>query len=88
MPAAFGGSKKEALEYFMKARAILEKDASALKGDWNYMSLLILIGQTHTYLEDYRAAKDMYEYILSIEPGFKYVKDELYPQLLKKMESK
>ena len=57
MPAAFGGSKKEALEYYLKARQLIEKDPEAVTGDWNYMSLLILIGQTYTYLEDFNSAK-------------------------------
>lgn len=87
MPAAFGGSKKEALEYYLKARQLIEKDPEAVSGDWNYMSLLIIIGQTYTYLEDFTSAKKIYEEILKTEPGFLYVKDELYPELLKKMEN-
>ena len=51
------------------------------------MSLLILIGQTYTYLEDFTSAKKIYEEILKTEPGFLYVKDELYPEILKKMEN-
>jgi tetratricopeptide (TPR) repeat protein len=85
MPAAFGGSKKEALEYLLKARSILEKNPSALKNDWNYLSLLVLIGQTYTYIDDYESAKKMYDTILLIEPRFIYVKDMLYPALMKKM---
>lgn len=87
MPSTFGGSKKEALEYYLKARDLLEKEAGSLSQDWNYMSLLIVIGQTYTYLKDYDSAQKTYNYILDIEPGFTYVRDDLYPKLLKKMES-
>lgn len=87
MPAAFGGSKKEALEYFLKARELIEKDPGSVSGNWNYMSLLILIGQTYTYLKDYPSAKRIYEEILKTEPGFLYVKEDLYPKLLTKMEN-
>lgn len=87
MPAAFGGSKKEALDYFMKAKELLEKNSGSLSEDWNYMSLLILIGQTHTYLKDYDSARKVYLDILKKEPGFLYVRDDLYPKLLKKMEN-
>jgi hypothetical protein len=85
MPAAFGGSKKEALAYFLRARDLLERDRPALENDWNYMSLLILVGQSYDYLNDYASSKAVYEEILLKEPGFLYVKDDLYPKLLKKM---
>jgi hypothetical protein len=87
MPAAFGGSKKEALEFYLKAKEVIEKNPGSLKGDWNYLSLMILIGQTHTYLKEYDKAKKTYDNILQIEPEFKYVKDDLYPKLLTKMKN-
>ena len=87
LPAAFGGSKKEAIEYFLKAKELIEKDSASLSEDWNYLSLLIVIGQTYTYLKDYVSAQKVYVGILELEPGFLYVKDDLYPKLLKKMES-
>jgi tetratricopeptide (TPR) repeat protein len=87
MPSTFGGSKKEALEYYLKARDLLEKEADSVSENWNYLSLLIVIGQTYTYLKDYLSAQKTYNYILDIEPGFTYVRDDLYPKLLKKMEN-
>ena len=86
MPAAFGGSKKLALEYFMKARKLLERNVSDTKSNWNYLSLLTLIAQAHAALDDYNSAKSAYEEILRLEPGFTYVRDELYPQLIKKFK--
>jgi tetratricopeptide (TPR) repeat protein len=86
MPATFGGSKKEALEYYLMARELLEKNMDKLSDDWNYLNLLILIGQTYTSLKDYESAKKIYEGILQREPGFTYVRDDLYPKLLKLME--
>ncbi|MCX6262504.1 MAG: hypothetical protein NTY95_17020 [Bacteroidia bacterium] len=87
MPSALGGSKKEALEYYLKAKDIVEKDPEFISGNWNYMSLLVVIGQTYTYLKDYASAQKVYDNILKIEPGFLYVKDDLYPKLLKKMDN-
>lgn len=87
MPSTFGGSKKEALEFYLKARELLEKEPDFVAGNWNYMSLLIVIGQTYTYLKDYDSAQKTYNYILNLEPGFTYVRDDLYPKLLKKMEN-
>lgn len=86
MPAAFGGSKKTAFENFSKARSLMEKNPSLTKGNWNYLSLLVTIAQSHAYLEEYDKAKAEYENILKIEPGFLYVKDDLYPKLLAKMK--
>jgi tetratricopeptide (TPR) repeat protein len=87
MPSAFGGSKKEALQYYLKAKVFLERNPDSISGNWNYLSLMIVIGQTYTYLKDYTSARKVFEDILQIEPGFLYVKDDLYPELLKKMES-
>ena len=87
MPSTLGGSKKEALGYFLKAKELIEKNPESLSDDWNYLSLLIVIGQTYTYLKDYDSAKKVYEYLLELEPGFLYVKDDLYPKLLKKADS-
>lgn len=87
MPAAFGGSKKTAFENFSKARNLMENNPSLTKGNWNYLSLLVTIAQSHAYLEEYEKAKSEYENILKIEPGFLYVKDDLYPKLLEKMKN-
>ena len=87
MPSAFGGSKEKALEDFLKAKQILEKDPGSVTENWNYMSLLILIGKTYIALEDYSSAKKVYEGILRTEPGFVYVRNYLYPQLVKQMET-
>lgn len=86
MPAAFGGSKKTAFENFSKARSLMEKDPALTKGNWNYLSLLVTIAQSYAYLEEYEKAKVQYENILKLEPGFLYVKDDLYPKLLAKMK--
>jgi tetratricopeptide (TPR) repeat protein len=87
MPAAFGGSKKEGIEYFLKAKEILEKNPRDLTENWNYLSLLLIIGQSYSYINDLNSAKSMYEDILRLEPDFLFVKNELYPRLLKKMEN-
>jgi tetratricopeptide (TPR) repeat protein len=87
MPSALGGSKKEALEYYLKAKGIVEKDTEFISENWNYLSLLVVIGQTYTYLKDFDSAQKVYDNILRLEPGFLYVRDDLYPKLLKKMEN-
>jgi tetratricopeptide (TPR) repeat protein len=86
MPAIFGGSKKVAIEYYLKAESLLATNKSALKEDWNYISLLTIIGKAYSETDNLKAAKNYYDKILRIEPNFRWVKDELYPKLLKKTE--
>jgi tetratricopeptide (TPR) repeat protein len=83
MPAVFGGSKAAALEYFIKAEVLMEPNKEK---NWNYLNLLTFIAINYTELDDFEMAKAYYEMILTIEPDFSWVKDELYPAFLKKIE--
>ena len=84
MPAVFGGSKRVALQYFKKAEDLMESDEEKIEEDWNYLNLLTMIAKAYTELDDHTMAKTYYEKILNIEPGFLWVKNELYPELLNK----
>lgn len=86
MPAVFGGSKKLALDYYLKAKNLMERNPKETIEDWNYLSLLSMIAKTYTELKDFKQAKTYYEKILKIEPDFLWVKNELYPDLLKKIK--
>jgi tetratricopeptide (TPR) repeat protein len=84
MPPVFGGSKTEAVAHFKKAELLMESNKAQLVNDWNYLSLLALIGQSYFAMEDYKNAKIYYEKALNVEPNFLYVKNELLPELIKK----
>ena len=84
-PALMGGSKTEAVSLFLKAKMLMEKNGEENRGDWNYLSLLTSVAKAYDSTGDYPKAKLIYEEILRFEPGFKWVRDELYPQLLKKI---
>jgi len=84
-PSLMGGSKTEAIVYYLKAKALMEKNKEEIRRDWNYLNLLITIAKAYVATDDFAKAKLMYEEILKFEPGLILVKDELYPQLLKKM---
>lgn len=86
MPPVFGGSKKVAAEYFQKAEVLMEKNKAEIQNDWNYLSLLVLIGQSFEIQSDFNNAKKYYEKALKTEPNFLWVKNELYPQLLQKIK--
>ena len=87
MPEAFGGSKSEALKYYLRAKQIFERNPALISQNWNYMNLMILIARTYSNLKDYSSAKSVYENILAREPCFIYVKNELYPKLLEEMKN-
>jgi len=86
MPPVFGGSKKIALDYYKKAESLMEKNQEIIKEDWNYLSLLSMIAKAYIELNDFKNAKAYYEKILKIEPDFLWVKNELLPDLLKKIK--
>ena len=85
-PSLLGGSKTEAIGFYLKAIAMMEKRESEIQGDWNYLSLLVTIAQAYESINDNAKAKLMYEEILKFEPGFTWVRDELYPRLLEKIK--
>ncbi len=85
-PALFGGSKQEALRNYLKAKVLMEKDTIAIRDDWNYLSLLTSIAENYKVLNDDAHAKLVYQEILKAEPDFKWVRDELYPKLLKNLK--
>jgi tetratricopeptide (TPR) repeat protein len=83
MPAMFGGSKEDALKYYKLAAKYLSETPDFDEHDWNYINLLINIGQTYIKLENYKEARAYFEKVLAIAPDFKYVKNELIPALPK-----
>ncbi|MBN2610464.1 MAG: hypothetical protein JXB00_02815 [Bacteroidales bacterium] len=86
MPETFGGSKTIALENYKKAQKLYEAVREANKYDWNYLALLITIANACKEMNRKTEAKTYYELILKTEPKFQWVKNELYPELLKQMK--
>lgn len=84
MPPIFGGSKSEALKYYQQAANIMEENPVSIKNDWNYLSLLVNIAEAYNEIKEYDKAEEYYRRILEIEPDFKWVKNELYPNFIKK----
>ena len=83
MPPVFGGSKSEAIEHFKQAQNIMEKDPQYLKQNWNYLSLLAIITEAYTEIKEYDKAEEYYKQILTIEPKFHWVKNELHSNFIK-----
>lgn len=88
MPAVFGGSKEKALGLYRKAETLFEKSGEGLEENWNYLGLLAMIGQACMETGKFEEARDVFLKALKAEPAFLWVKDELYPRLLKRLENK
>jgi len=85
-PPLFGGSKNEAINYYLKALEIMEKDKNFLTENWNYLNLLVVIAQSYSYLNDDQSTKFYLGKIIKTEPEIKWVKEELYPQLMERLK--
>jgi tetratricopeptide (TPR) repeat protein len=86
MPSIFGGSKIKAIDYYEKALKLMEKDVQNIKEDWNYLSLMTQIALAYQEIKYFKTAKAYFDKILLIEPNFKWVKEDLYPAILKKIK--
>lgn len=80
MPAAFGGSKTEAINYYRKAIVMIENHRNA-NGNWMYLSLLATLGQAYQEVGKRSEAEQVYRKALALEPDFLYVSKELLPKL-------
>lgn len=85
-PEILGGSKTEALKHYLKALKIMEKNSELKTHNWNYLNLLGTIIKAYMDLNRNQAAKEYCIKTLSVEPGFDWVKNQLYPQVLKKLK--
>jgi tetratricopeptide (TPR) repeat protein len=87
MPKMFGGSKEKAIEAYIKAIKIMEQDPGMIKDNWMYLNVLLILGQGYETIGQPKKAGAIYEKTLQHEPGFKTLKNEVYPAYLKKWES-
>lgn len=77
-PSLFGGNKQKALVEYKKANLILQQQKVC---NWSYLGNTAWLGQVYIKLNMEAEARLLYLNILKEEPDFKYVKDELLPQL-------
>jgi tetratricopeptide (TPR) repeat protein len=80
-PPAFGGSKSEAIRHYLNALQRIAPQGAAGVSDWNYLSLLVTIGQAYEKTGQRETARQYYRRILDIAPDFVWVRDVLMPGL-------
>jgi tetratricopeptide (TPR) repeat protein len=81
-PSAFGGSKQEALEYYMKSVQLFEKNLLPNQ-KWLYLNSLVGLAKSYQFTNRKTFAIATYKKALTFEPEFKWVRDELLPELQK-----
>lgn len=86
MPEIIGGSKQGAIAYYENAIEIMENDSLKLSNNWMYLNSLILLARSYEQTGQFAMAKNTYEKILSYEQDFAWVKRDLYPGLLMKLD--
>ncbi|MCC8144334.1 MAG: hypothetical protein LIO97_10960 [Tannerellaceae bacterium] len=81
VPKLFGGNKEEALCLLEKAIRMLEISGNTTN-NWFYLNLLTLYAQYCQEQGDIEKTLLTYTKIMKIEPGYTWVRDELYPATL------
>ncbi len=87
MPRYLGGSYEQSAEYYKRAIACFENNDSEAKCSWIYLNAHAWLAQSYQKMGAIDKARSTYEKILSIEPGFTWVSEELYPEFQKKHKS-
>ncbi len=82
-PAMFGGSKTKAIEHYTHAIDLMEADMQN-NHRWLYLSTLVSLAQAYDHTGNTRLAIATLEKSLRFAPDFKWVKDELLPELQSK----
>ncbi len=86
-PSIFGGSKMEAIKHYLKSLMIMEKNKDLKINNWNYLNLLTAIINAYMGQNQYVDAKKYCEKTLKAEPEFVWVRNKLYPDVLKRISN-
>ena len=86
-PSLFGGDKEEAIICFKKAIELFDRKASLRKDNWLYLHAWVWLAKAYEETGNMEQARKSYEKVLLYEPRFTWVKDELLPQIRKKVKN-
>jgi tetratricopeptide (TPR) repeat protein len=82
LPPVFGGNKVETIRLLNQACSLMEESGYTVD-NWMYYYTLIFIGRSNEKTGKLIEAKHAFEKVLKLEPEFKWVKNDLYPAVLK-----
>jgi len=80
-PSTFGGDKAEAIRCYLRALQLYRQQNPRTANDWNYLSLLVAIGQAYEATGRRETARQFYQRALNIAPDFVWVREVLLPGL-------
>ncbi len=83
-PAIFGGDKKDAIKYYLKAIELYEMDSVKLENNWLYLNTLSGLASAYIKTKQIKKANRTYQKILGLEPNFEWIRDEVYPEFKRK----
>jgi len=86
IPSTFGGGVDNAILFQEKAVELFENDPHNLKYNWIYLLVMTNLAQWYDEINSLEKAKLLYKKILAFEPEYKWVKNELYPELIQKIK--
>ncbi len=84
-PKVFGGSKTEAIKHYTHALRVMESHRELRTRNWNYLNLLAVLIIAHLEVDQTETARKYCVKALAVEPNFHWVKNNLYPKVLKKI---
>ncbi len=82
-PSTFGGSKQGAVEAYQRAIQLFEQDMQP-RFRWLYLNTLVGLAKGYQYLDRNSFTIATYRKSLTFEPEFKWVRDELLPEALRR----
>lgn len=82
-PSLFGGNKNEAIKLYKQGIGMIERSGNT-EYNWFYISILTTLAKAYERINKPKEALIVYRKILKIEPEYSWVKNELYPALLKR----
>ena len=85
-PGVFGGSKKEAMQHYLKALSLMEQQVHQTVTNWNYLNIFPTVIMAYMEQGEYNKARYYCERALTIEPRFTWVRNNIYPEVLKQVK--
>lgn len=80
-PSTFGGSKQDARDAYSRAISLFENNMLP-QHRWLYLNSLVGLAKSYQYTDNIPMAIATYKKALTFEPEFKWVRDDLLPELL------
>jgi tetratricopeptide (TPR) repeat protein len=87
MPAMFGGSRKEAVVKYLKAKELMVQQGVHAQ-NWLYMNLLLTLADAYKKEKDWESVKACYDEALQLQPNYPYITEKLYPTLQQNLAQK